>query len=495
MSDGVNRLDGAGRKRKAISRLEMALVAIFILTIPLVNPWVRGDGVGYYAYARAILIEHRLDFTKDWQHGNESFVMGRVGPDGKVNSEEFTRTGHIANNWSIGPSLLWLPFLGAAHVTVGILDSLGARIPLDGFSRPYRLAMALSTALYGFLGLYISFRLAQEYFEERWAFLATVGIWFASSLPVYMYFNPSWSHAHSAFVDALFLWYWHRTRGARTWRQWILLGLISGLMVDVYYPNGVLLLIPLLEAGVRYLAIIRGGGGGARNALLLFSRHATYFAFFVVALLPTFVSRSIIYGSPFSTGYPTVDAWAWKSPAFLNVLVSADHGVLTWTPIVLLALFGLLLFLKVDRLFASYLLAATFAFYVVVALHPDWDGLSSFGNRFFISLTPVFILGLAGFFQWLSHSWHDDAAWRTAGIVVALLIAWNLGLVFQWGTHLIPARGPISFRDAAYNQVAVVPEVAFQELKSYFTRRKEMMNQIEQQDVNHLKTAPTGGSE
>ncbi len=45
----------------------------------------------------------------------------------------------------------------------------------DGFSRPYIVAMALSTALYGFLGLFISFRFACLYTEERWAFLGDDG--------------------------------------------------------------------------------------------------------------------------------------------------------------------------------------------------------------------------------------------------------------------------------------------------------------------------------
>src|SRR5574337_514278 len=75
---------------------------------------------------------------------------------------------------------------------------------------------------------------------------------FQSFYLLYMYFNPSWSHAHSAFAVSLFLWYWHRTRGKRTPRQWALLGACSGLMLDVYYPNAVFLLIPLLEALTAY---------------------------------------------------------------------------------------------------------------------------------------------------------------------------------------------------------------------------------------------------
>ena len=47
---------------------------------------------------------------------------------------------------------------------------------------------------------------------------------------------------------ALFVWYWDHTRTTRTFLQWALLGLIAGLMIDVYYPNAVLLLFPLLES-------------------------------------------------------------------------------------------------------------------------------------------------------------------------------------------------------------------------------------------------------
>jgi len=54
--------------------------------------------------------------------------------------------------------------------------------------------------------------------------------------------------------------------------------------------------------------------------------------------------------------------------------------------------------------------------------------------------------------------------------------------------HLIPARGPISFRDAAYNQVAVVPPVAARTVKNYFLRRHQLMNRIENEDIHQLKS-------
>lgn len=495
---------GAKQRFHKFTRYDRVLLVVFLISLPLCNPWVHGDGVGYYAYARALLIQRNLHFEKDWTHGNESFEMSRLDANGNILPDQYTRTGHVVNHWTIGPAILWAPFLVATHLGILLVDKLGAHVATDGFSSPYLITMALSTALYGFLGLWISFRLASKYFERRWAFLATLGIWWASSYPVYMYFNPSWSHAHSAFAAALFLWYWHHTRDSRTLRQWAILGLISGLMVDIYYPNGVLLFVPLLEALGGYWREWkeRGAAPGVSTVQATGSRlarnlvaHVTYFVVFLIALLPTLITRKIIFGSPLETGYAPIEEWKWHDPAFGRVLWSADHGIFTWTPILLLAVIGLVLFRRFDKAMAYYLMVAVAAFYGVVCFHTNWDGLSSFGNRFFISLTPIFILGLAALMDFAAREWHERRVAIAAWALTAVLILWNLGLIYQWGTHLIPARGPISFRDATYNQFAVVPEQAGRNLKNYFTRRRRMMNRIEQEDVNQLKKQQEQGNQ
>jgi hypothetical protein len=472
-------------------KYEKLLILIFLVSLPLSNPWVRGDGVGYYAYVRSLLIERHLNFEKDWQHGNESFVMSRIDRNGQVLAAEYTQTGHINNHWSPGPSILWAPFLILTHLVVLTCDSLGARIPADGFSTPYLMTMALATTFYGFGGLWFSYRLATRYFDSRWAFLGTLGIWWASSLPVYMYFNPSWSHAHSAFVVALFLWYWQRTRTDRTILQWIALGLFSGLMVNVYYPNGVLLLIPLLEGLNAYWKSWMSAAHAFKSMAHLFARHLIYMIVFLVGLLPTLVSRQIIFGNPLRTGY-AAESFNWKSPAFWNVMFSWDHGMLSWTPILVLALIGLVVFCQKDRSFGTYVLIAFLAFYYLISIQPTWDGMASFGSRYFVSLTPVFILGLAAYFDWLARLWQPRPARMLATCTTLFLILWNLGLIFQWGMHLIPARGPISFREAAYNQVAVVPPTAARAVKSYFLRRHQLMNRIEEQDLHQLKSVAPG---
>ncbi len=470
-----------------ITNYEKALILLFLATLPLVNPWVRGDGVGYYAFARAILIEHRLDFRKDWMNANTSFRMGRISESRDteiINQDQFTPTGHLDNHFSIGPAILWAPFLIVAHGVVKVADAFGAGITADGFSRPYLIAMALGTALYGFGALWISFRVVRRYLPESCAFIGTLGIWFASSLPVYMYFNLSWSHAHSAFIVALFLWYWLSTLGRRTLGQWILLGAIAGLMMDVYYINAVLLLLPLAESLGAYYSATRSDGKAMFTRTL--AGNLLFGLALFIAFLPTLVTKKVIYGSYLNFGYQ--EHWYWRSPAFFKVAFSSDHGFLAWTPVLILAIAGLVLFGRRERKLGLALLGVFLLYVYAIGCYQDWDGISSFGNRFFVSLTPVFVIGLAAFFDWLATVLQPRRAVWTAGIATAVLVIVNFGLMFQWGMHLIPPRGPVSWRTAAYNQVAVVPGMATGMVRSYFTRRSGLMSRIEQQDVHELET-------
>src|SRR5438094_8502056 len=237
--------------------------------------------------------------------------------------------------------MLWTPFLLAAHAIVLSVNALGAHIPANGFSTPYILAMALGTAIYGFLGLIFSYSLARKYVEEHWAFLSTVAIWGASSLPVYMYFNPAWSHSHSAFAVALFLWYWDRTRDCRTTFQWILLGLLAGLLVDVYFPNGVFLLLPLIESLLAYWSSWKEKN--FRKAAQLFTANASFLVVAIMVFIPTLVTRWIIFGGIFRFGTYSELAWDWTAPYWRSILFSAEHGLLTWTPILPFSLPGFFL--------------------------------------------------------------------------------------------------------------------------------------------------------
>lgn len=493
-------------KSPAARRAYRWLLALFVLSLALINPWVRGDGVGYYAFARAVLIRHNLDFTPDYNAANASFRDARLDENGNPKPIFRTATNHLENHFTVGPAILWAPFLIAAHAGVLVARALGSNVAADGFSAPYRFAMALGTAVYGFLGLLLAMRIAAEYVGERWALLATVAIWWASSLPVYMYFNPSWSHAHSAFVVALFLWYWHETRETRSTIQWIVLAAIAGLMLNVYYPNAMVLAVLVVEAVRQYSAALRSnrsreyrsiehaatnrklvGHVSQPSLMQLVTSHVLFGLVMIACLFPTLLSRYVIYGNPFQSGYVSLKDWAWRSPYFLAVLFSSEHGLVSWTPVIALACIGVLIFALREPRVGGAILAAMLAFYVFIACYPDWAGISSFGNRFFVSLTPIFIIGLAVFFNRASRVFASQrAALATFGSAAALLVVWNMAFIFQWGTHLVPARGPIVWSEMIHNQFAVVPREIAEKAEGYLFHRSNLMEQIEQRDIEQM---------
>lgn len=469
------------------SRFEKSLVVLFFLTLPFVRPSVFSDGRGYYAYLRSPLIDHNLRFASDWNSPPQQLLRDCkscppsakqywnhpandllfINLNGRIYENPFPKTGRLPNFYSVGPAILWLPFVGAAHLAVLAANRLGHSIPPDGHSWPYIFALSIATALYGFVGLFLAFQLAKNFVEERWAFWATVGIWFASSLPTSMYLEPSWSHTHSAFCAALFLWYWHRTRLSRTWQQWIWLGLISGLMVDVYLANAIFLFAPAVDCFSGYVRAWPNLFRLWQNLRL----HLLFAASAIIAFLPMLITRQIVFGKPFTFGMYGNVAWNWTSPNFRAVLFSSKDGLFVCTPILLLAVLGLFALWRLDPITGKICLLITTAFYALISFYPWWHGVYSFGNRFFISLTPIFVLGLAAAFSWAAHFWGDSrAAARRLVPVTVLLVVWNLGLVYQWSTYLFfpEGVGNISWSEVLDNQIRVVPVQILHDLSSRF---------------------------
>src|SRR5258705_12247130 len=468
------------------------MLIVLLVSLPLLNPWVRGDGVGYYAFARALLIQHNLDFAPDYKNANEGFRKARLDPTGVPKQEFRTANGHLDNHFTVGPAMLWAPFLLIAHAGVLTARVFGANVSADGFSLPYLIAMAFGTLVYGFAALLLSYRVACQFVAERWALLATIAVWWASSLPVYMYFNPSWSHAHSAFTVALFFWYWLGTRGERNVARWLLLGLIAGLMINVYYPNALVLTLLIPEALADYRKAIQQSKQASQAVISLVGLHLLFCALVFVALSPTFVTRYFIYGGFFETGYVPISQWAWRSPWFLALLFSANHGLFSWTPLLLIATAGLFLFCWRLPTIGISVICALLAFYYFMASYPDWAGISSYGNRFFVSLTVFFVLGLATVLEAIASRLRSRAAasaWLSAALSLFMLL--NLGLLFQWGAHLIPARGPVSWSAVAQNQFNAVPKQIVAQLRSYLFRRKQTLHEIEDRDLEQMNDRPT----
>src|SRR5262249_52889949 len=137
----------------------------------------------------------------------------------------------------------------------------------------------------------------------------------------------------------------------------------------------------------------------------LFLKNIVFSGALLFAFLPTLIAKKIIYGSYLNFGY--TERWFWQSPALLKVCFSSNHGLFSCTPIAILAVGGLFFLRKHDRSLGSSLLAIVAVYLYAVGCYQDWHGISSYGNRFLVSLTVIFVLGLASFVAWFAKSWQE----------------------------------------------------------------------------------------
>jgi hypothetical protein len=451
-----------------ITRVRWALALAIVLSLAFVNPYVRGDGNGYYAWLVSPAIDHDLDFRNQYAHGEPLFRSRYFDQAGQPLPALLTRTGRLENQWSVGPALLWAPWFLTAHVGVRIARWWGSDLPADGYAWPYRWACAIGTVVYGWIGLLLARRAALLLgVSDRAASIAMIAAWAASPLPVYQYFLPFHVHALAAFAVALFLWWWLAHRPLATPVAWGVWGLSAGLMTVVYHFNVVVLLV------VPFAARDAGRKGAAS-----WTCAAAFAGGAAAPWLPQLVGKAIVYGSPFTTGYQ--DRFFWTAPHLWDTAWSPAHGLFLWTPLAIAGLAGLC-WLARRRREAAVLLATSVAFYYAVASFENWHGVSSFGNRFFVSLTALLVAGVGALVHELSarRRWGRGAA--IAGL--ALLSLWNAGLAFQWGTKLMPNRGPVDVRAVARQQVTVVPREIGRFVRQYFTDRAALTGAIERQDA------------
>lgn len=468
------------------------LLLFFILTLPFVTPYLRGDGIGYYAYVASLVIDRDLYFEDEYRHADPLHYRNLFDAQGRLKPHLYTSTGFVENHFSVGPSLLWMPFFLTAHAFTALFNAFSHDpIPQDGFSLPYRYLCGLGTALYGFLGLLLAFSVARRLFDEKVAFWATVGMWFASALPVYMYFLPFMSHAHSAFVCSLLVWFWWHTYEQRVTvgdlaiprlRSWFLLGFLSALAFITYYPNLLLSLFVLVDfVELMHRARLRPWRSAA--AFIAVPMGLWALGFFV-GWLPLGLVKWVIYGSPFHLGYGV--PWWFFDPRLWQVLFSSEHGLWSWTPIVFFACVGFIPLIRRHPPLGWRCLLTFLAFWYLIASYDDWHGQSSFSNRFFLSLTPLFVCGLAALLAAVRERL-GATAFRVAPAVIALLVLWNIGFIFQWGTGLINKRGPISWAKMVRQQLTVVPREIPRTAYLFVTDRHRLLKEIERRDMEEAR--------
>ena len=464
------------------------LVVLFLLTLPLVTPKVRGaDEIEYFSYLRSLVFDHDVEFGNEYDRFFAADPQGLAGFKATFLDRRETETGRHINFAPLGCALLWSPFYLLAHAGVLAARALGAHVAADGFSFPYVAAVCYASALYGLAGLLLVHDMLADHgrMPGPAATLSVASLWVGTPLLYYMTLAPAFSHAPGVFAVALLVWLSLRAgaRPASSMWEWVAIGAAGGLAALVREQDGLFLVIP---AGLLlHLAIARRSWGTALARAVAMGSAA------LLAFSPQLLAYRALTGR-FGPSRLVARKMAWSSPHLLQVLFDAGHGLFAWSPLLLMATGGLayLVFRGAGVNPAPLIQRGRFASpgrrrdltVVLLALAlllqvwingavESWTQAGAFGSRRFVSSTPVFAWGLAAVLAAV-----PARRFRLAVLTLVLFGWWNVGLMVQFGLRLMD-RQRLEWPRVAVNQVSEVPRHLARAAWLFFTDRERLVRE------------------
>lgn len=414
------------------------LVALLFVKLAVSGYIIGSDGLGYYAHLRSIFIDG------DFQYANEFLDFNPFG-HGVPDPYRLTGNGHVPNPYSVGPAILWAPFFLVAHALTLASGLLGLGLEADGYSTLYQVFVGLGSVVYGAAGLALIYRILRRFFQQGEATLATALIALGTNVLYYLAIEPVMSHAMSMFLVSLFAYVWLKSINCRTRRDVVVLGLTAGLMIMVRPQN--LLFLSLI--GLEWIGLFSTEKTLMAHWRRNIAEAATFGVVLLVALLPQLAIWKILYGQVIVDSYEGA-SFAFTNPFILESLFSARHGLISWTPLLLPALAGVLLFTR-DRpaLGIALLVAFLLQLYINASWADYWWFGESFGSRAYINCSFIFAIGLAQFIT---------STRRLKAFIFPLfaaLVLWNLLFIVQFSTGMVSRSEAVDFRQVLSNQIAI----------------------------------------
>jgi hypothetical protein len=225
-------------------------------------------------------------------------------------------------------------------------------------------------------------------------------------------------------------------------------------------------------------------GGGPREQWKMRDRVLAALAgclAFALGYLPQLIAYQALNGRPRPSPL-VMRKMFWHAPHALQVLADNEHGFFFWTPLAVLAVAGLILMTvapastegesgtgvapsDVRRIGGCMLLMTAAQVYVSGAVE-SWTVAGAFGQRRFVAVTILLVIGLAT----LRARIRGNAVQVAANVAIGLCIWWNLALIAEFGTSMMD-RQRLELRKNAYDAFVTLPRMAPRLMYRYFAER------------------------
>jgi hypothetical protein len=374
------------------------------------------DNYGYYLYLPAVLKYQDIKEYAFTQIHHENYQIS-----GSIYQIQATETEKKVPTYLYGMALLYLPF----YLLAELIAYMGG-FARDGLSAPYQWSIIFGAWVLGLVSMALNFRLLATLFTPKIAFIAIAILLFATNYSYYLISNPASPHIYLFFLYSLLLYLTHKYYTHPT------IFMACGIALSV----GVLCLSRPSEWVSVFIPVLWGG-----SLLSNFKKHWQHWFLAVLIIFLVAIPQLLLW--KYATGkwlfnpYPFSPDWL--NPHVLDGLFSYRKGWFVYTPVMLIALSGLLFRRSRNAVWhMAVLFFFIFNLYMVFTW-PMWWYTSSFGMRALVQSYPVMLLPLSAF---LWHVLEMKRSYKLAwGLLIGLLAALNIFQAWQYEKRIIPLDG------------------------------------------------------
>ncbi len=382
---------------------------------------VEGDGIGYFAYLRSMYFDKDIYFNNEFE-ALKAFRYGVCSYKLKFDCLRYTHvpeTNMVPNSFSIGPSLLWMPFY---HLTDICYRKINPN--RTGYETIYLNVLRFATIFYGFLGVLFLYFALRSIFRPHVSLLAILAILFCSPMYAFLKTQPFYSHIHSFFAVSLFMFILVKIKDSQNPLHWMILGAAAGIATLMRWQNAMFVLVPVFFA---LMMLLKNEFIPRKEILSLYLNLPLFALCFFLFLIPQLVAFKLIFGTFYTI--PQGNSFITFIPKWIiEVLFSANHGLFHWHPLLILGLIGFFLTFRGSArnsasraLFYSNSVGFGLQTYINASIPQYWAG-ASFGARRFIDSFVFLSFGMANFIEHM----YRKKIWKSL-----FLAAFNFFFVFN----------------------------------------------------------------
>ena len=373
---------------------------------------IDGDGKGYYLYLPAIFIDQNFSH----QTIDDRFIL-----------EENSRG---ANKYYAGTAFCMLPFFLTACAISFVLG-----IDLTGYSAPFQIMIGLAALFYFIAGLvFLSKLLKLFHLNKTNSSFTLIFIAIGSNLFNYVFVEPAMSHVYSWCFISGFLYFVKAFLVENKARDLYYGAVFLGILILIRPINGIVILsIPFIAQQMFHLRRFF-------QVRLIFKSVVIVLSIVSIQLFLWKVQT----GNFFIHSYKN-EGFYFANPELLNCLFSFRKGLFVYSPIILIALLGSLVFWKKNRFaffaFTSFFLLLLF----IISSWWNWFYGPSFGQRAFVDFYAVLAIPLAFTFEKIQR-----ANWRkTVLLICSACVFLNFIQTYQYNKQIL-SSWDMNFQKYAY---------------------------------------------